>query len=598
MDGGAAVTIQPGHIAVLFRTLGSLRDYVEAFRRHAIPCQAEGERHFYERQEVLDAINILRAAADPHDKLALVGVLRSAPGGLADAEMAALAGAGLLDYRVVTPGACCREPAVRAFDRVRPLYGVLAALHHDLPRLPVPDVLPTVLTRIPLIELAAASMDRDQAVGNVLKLQDLATELARRPAMTFTRLVREFTRRITEVPEEAEMSMTEDEPQNETHTGVMRLLSMHKAKGLEFPVVILAGLHRAPNRQSDMAFVHHDWSTGVAGVRAGSFQTVGGLYTATKLAERRWAERSRLLYVGMTRAKRKLVLSAGLPRSLQPESFLGCIASRLDIDPQAKAPAETEREVSCGGETIHLSIRKEGQNQGRRTVREAEKWETLASLDHACDTRWAERRRRCAEHSSRRIFLTPTLLQQDHQEIPVKPRPRSTTEATGSLQLGTIAHRLLERWDFARDPSTYRDYLDGLLDDELAGEANEEREALRDDLMVLFTRFVFSPVYRDLQRAAILGREVPFLMPWDDQQRVMSGTIDLLYRLDGRLWIADYKTDSIEAEEVAAGAEQYRLQAGVYTAAIAQSLGADSVSFQLIFLRPGVAVAIEERRRE
>jgi len=108
----------------------------------------------------------------------------------------------------------------------------------------------------------------------------------------------------------------------------------------------------------------------------------------------------------------------------------------------------------------------------------------------------------------------------------------------------------------------------------------------------LFTRFVSSPVYRDLQRAAILGREVPFFMPWDDQQRVMSGTIDLLYRLDGRLWIADYKTDSIEAEEVAAAAEQYRLQAGIYTAAIAQSLGVDSVSFQLIFLRPGVAVTI------
>jgi ATP-dependent helicase/nuclease subunit A len=100
------------------------------------------------------------------------------------------------------------------------------------------------------------------------------------------------------------------------------------------------------------------------------------------------------------------------------------------------------------------------------------------------------------------------------------------------------------------------------------------------------------PVYRDLQRATILGREVPFLMPWDDQQRTMSGTIDLLYRLDGQLWIADYKTDSIDAGEVPARAEEHRLQAEIYTAAIAQSLGVDFVSFQFIFLRPGLAVNI------
>src|SRR5213594_1848227 len=57
--------IKPGHVVVLFRTLTGIRDYLEALRRYAIPCLAEGEKHFYERQEVMDVVNLLRTAANP-----------------------------------------------------------------------------------------------------------------------------------------------------------------------------------------------------------------------------------------------------------------------------------------------------------------------------------------------------------------------------------------------------------------------------------------------------------------------------------------------------------------------------------------------------
>jgi ATP-dependent helicase/nuclease subunit A len=590
IDHGAAATIQPGHVAVLFRTLGALRDYVEAFRRYGVPCQAEGERHFYERQEILDTVNILRAAADPHDKPALVGVLRSPVGGLADADIAALAAADLLDYRMVHPDAGGRASTSRAFDAARPIYGLLSGLHRDLPRLPIPDVLPTVFARIPLIELAAASLDRDQAVGNLLKLQDLAAELVRRPAMTFRRLAREFTRRITEVLEEAEMSMAEDD-QNENHAGVVRLLSMHKAKGLEFPVVILAGLHRTPNRQSDRAFVHHDWSSGIAGVRAGAFQTIGGLYTAGKLAERRWAEQSRLLYVGMTRAKRKLVLSAGLPKNVQSDSFLGCFANRLDVDLQELGSSESEQEIPCG-DGIHLSVRRESDGIGSSPTAEPERWQTLESFDGAVEAGWIERRRRCAEVSSRPMFLTPTMLRNIDQDSSWKSPRQSQTGPIASLVLGTVAHRLLERWDFMRSPSACHGYLEDLLDQELAGVPAEQADLLREELASLLTRFVSLPLYRDLQRATILGREVPTLLPWNDRQEVMSGTIDLLYRLDGKVWIADYKTDAIEVEDAQSRAEEYRIQADIYKAAVIRSMDIDSVSFQCIFLRPGLAVTL------
>jgi ATP-dependent helicase/nuclease subunit A len=592
MDRGAAVTVQPRHIAVLFRTLVPLRDYVEAFRRYDIPCQAEGERHFYERQEVVDAINILRAAANPHDRLALVGVLRSVAGALTDADIAALANAGLLDYRIGHPGSDRAFSASQAFDKARPLYEVLSVLHRDLPRLPVPDIVPVLFARVPLIELAAASIDRDQAVGNLLKLQDLAAELADRPAMTFVRLARELTRRITEVPQETEMSMAEEEHPSEPHAGFMRLLSMHKAKGLEFPVVILAGLHRVPIRQNETVSVHHDWSTGITGVRAGAFCTSGGLYTTAKLAERRWAEQSRLLYVGMTRAKRKLVLSAGLPATLQADCFLSSIANRLDLDLRQWESLAPDQELNCGEEKIYLSVRKENENSGQQVAGRLPEWRTVDELDGTLEATWAGRRRRWAELSSRPMFLTATMFQ-DHEGhgLSVGRRSKAADRET-SRYFGTVAHRILERWDFHCSPADFQQQLDSIVREQLVEAPEDRRQSLYEDLVSMFDRFVSLPVYRDLQHAMILGREVPFLMPWDCQEQTMSGTIDLLYRLDGHVWIADYKTDAVQAEDVQGRLDQYRQQAEIYRAAIAGSLGHKDPSFQFIFLRPGLVVTV------
>jgi ATP-dependent helicase/nuclease subunit A len=110
-------------------------------------------------------------------------------------------------------------------------------------------------------------------------------------------------------------------------------------------------------------------------------------------------------------------------------------------------------------------------------------------------------------------------------------------------------------------------------------------------LAALFERFLSSEPYKTLQRATVLGREVPFVMPLEEGQ-IMEGVIDLIYRLDDRIWIADYKTDDVAAEDLAAIADRYRSQAEIYTRAVASALGLPSLGFQFIFLRPGVAVDV------
>ena len=72
----------------------------------------------------------------------------------------------------------------------------------------------------------------------------------------------------------------------------------------------------------------------------------------------------------------------------------------------------------------------------------------------------------------------------------------------------------------------------------------------------------------------------------------MEGVIDLMYRLDGRLWIADYKTDQIAAAEAQVRAQQYAQQAEAYRAAAVRCLGGEAASFECVFLRPGVRVEV------
>jgi ATP-dependent helicase/nuclease subunit A len=114
---------------------------------------------------------------------------------------------------------------------------------------------------------------------------------------------------------------------------------------------------------------------------------------------------------------------------------------------------------------------------------------------------------------------------------------------------------------------------------------------IRDDLAALMRRVLSSDFYQTLGKATILGRETSFLIPWKEEQ-IMEGVIDLIYRLDGRTWIADYKTDHVTKSEAPARAGQYQQQAAIYREAATRCLGLSDVSFQFLFLRAGVSVEI------
>ena len=135
------VTVQPHHVGLIFRTLTQAPIYLEALRRYDIPYRTEGEKHFYQRHEIIDCVNVLRVVVNPHDHIAMVGVLRSSLGGVSDKDIERMVREEELDFRRVSSG----------FQAgLCPVYTSLQDLHQTLPFLPLENVLDAILQEIPM----------------------------------------------------------------------------------------------------------------------------------------------------------------------------------------------------------------------------------------------------------------------------------------------------------------------------------------------------------------------------------------------------------------------------------------------------------------
>ncbi len=552
----------PGDAAILLRALTGVHVYLEALRRRDIPYVVEGERRFFAAQEVVDAINVLRALASPCDRVALVGVLRSPLGGMTDRELYDLSRAGWLDYRVVETG----RPAPRAPVA---LYRELSALSREIPGRPVDEVVAEIFERLPLEAVAASGPHGDQAAANVGKLARIAETLAAE-GLSFSGLVDRLDRRVRDEVEEG------DSPLVDEAVNAVKVLSVHKAKGLEFPVVVLAGAHAGFNHRNGPAVLRH-WSSGTVGLRVGDTTSLSAVYLGERLAAREAEEARRVLYVGMTRARDLLVISGAATARAPRDGPAALIADALGV-----AWGERPDEGSAAARAFewHVVEAEAGGEPARSVPGEKLQWPDR----EAYLAGWRARRERAARIRRAPRFLTPTALASGDAAVGPKraASPRVPDGGDRARRLGTLAHRVLQQWDFAVDPAAWRSALARSV------AIDRDDEGLLKDVEAILSPFFASPVYRELASANILGREVPLIMPWEDA--IMEGVIDLVYERDGRLYVADYKSDAVERSEAPAAAERYRRQAEVYTRAVRESLGREVAAFRCLFLRLGLAV--------
>ena len=635
------VVVKPSHIAILFRTLTYAGLYIDALRRYDIPYAIEGEKHFYERQEIIDFINVLRAAILPHDAIAIVAVLRSPLGGISDAAIAELAEDKRLNYLEVSDD---------DQGEAHSIYAVLRKLNRVLPCLPLIDVANFVLDHVPLLDFAAASVNGEQAIANLYKMRDIIVDLAEQPNMTLEGMSTILIERIHSRPPESESTLIEENERKDEDDGAIRIFSIHKAKGLEFPIVILAGLHRGLEARKSRVVVHHDWSSGVIGVKVGEHHTLGGLYISDVMLHRQEAEQIRILYVAMTRAKRRLVLSSALPAINSRETMLTLLARGMRMSWDAllqELNGYGKKIITLDHVPVPVTIIRGQAPSFRRTMPDEHVWkaETVAPDDQACQMRWHERAYRRQKVAERKPFGTVTAWQRqftrslsssfnDEEDregrflldngktlktydvdnlLSLKGTKAVEHEDASSSEscwrqldakiVGTVAHRVLEGWDFKQDPRNIEQWIQTVWHRCIPPSHQDERLHILDSLQTMFWEFVNSVPYARLVKADILGREIPFSIPWDTENLsllprtnvlVMEGTIDLIYRIDGDLWLADYKTDWVEQGEAPVQAARYFDQLQIYRKAVCRCLNLPSLTCEVIFVRHGIAVTMPD----
>jgi ATP-dependent exoDNAse (exonuclease V) beta subunit len=312
----------------------------------------------------------------------------------------------------------------------------------------------------------------------------------------------------------------------------VRILSIHRSKGLEFPVVMLPDLHRQaqPPRIGTVAY---DWTTRTLGVRLGDLMNTGAAALGFVDRERKREEWRRLLYVAATRAREILVLLGSA--EARDESFLGLLMP--DVEGRASVTRKKYRRPPFHAPPAEAE-------------RKTPDWEAFVRT-------WREREKR--SHVVER-FTSPSRL----EEMEVVDRALFLQEAPGAssraTEVGTICHAVLEHLDF-RKP--------------------EVPEGTDPEAAEILAKFFKSAPFKELAKAEILARELPFLMPRGAQ--IVQGVIDVVYRSGGKVYVADYKTDKLMEPD------DYGLIRDIYTEAVRRVLKVEP-AFKLIYLRQGRAV--------
>lgn len=631
-------------IALLLRSTGDLDLYLEELRRTRVPFAVGRDKQYYRRREIIEAGALVRAILDPGDHLALLTVLRSSFVGVPDAAliplwnrqlpklMTELAGpdpAALAALREAIEGAASATPReIPGIERLRGWERNLLAAVESLAVLrrafeaETADVFVERLRSLTLVEATeAARYLGPYRLANLERFFRQLLAAMEEGGGDVTAILRALRRSVSE-GREAEEGRPKDSSED-----AVAVLTIHGAKGLDFEHVYLVQLHKeSPSDRGPR--------TGAGRVGEGFEYRLFGAPTLSfgqVEAERREveaAERVRLLYVAMTRAKDRVVLAGRWPERPertpakpwdQARTPIDLLLSRRDLPDdlagrweEALAPdgdppwtftdatgalwkfpalrpagesglaAEPERPSLPGPEEIALVSANLREARGRAAIRMARPFGGAASEEaHAL------LREQQAEHLVR--------------EETGRRSPGAVIDRAAAMAAGGAIHRALEEWDLAADPRKEAGRQRSLLPAYLA--ALVEGDELERSLPVagsLLDTFAAGPLLARLRglKDHLVARELPVLLPPGEGDHspvgVVSGAIDLLYRDpgDGRIVIADYKTDEVATDgEIQARAAVYAPQGALYTRAIQEALELDEAPrFELWFLRVGRVV--------
>jgi len=551
--------VSPRDVGILFRTKDSHQDFEKALERQRIPSYVYKGLGFFEADEIKDVLALLRYLAAPDSNLRAAAFLRSRFVRLSDPALQALA------PQIAAALNGTREPRLDDIGPEDRLVLALARLSVArwlgfVDRLPPADILEMVLD-----ETAYAFETRGprvrQARENLKKIRAMIRRVQNRGYATMSRLA-EHLERLTAGDESNAVIDAGDS---------VNLMTIHAAKGLEFPVVFVVNLSKGTGGRRGAIRVVSDAEHGQAWLSVGDFQSEADADAKAKDRE----ETKRLLYVALTRARDRLYLASEV-KDGKWRAFGGSLGdvlppamrARFEVASVAPAPEATEW-VAASGQTHVFRVCPvpeiaavparlgEDATAARQDPAYADNFEPLVD-----------------PFALPRVGVTSVLA------VPQAANRRRNQIDAGSRSLvGTLVHRLFERSGMALAGNGERitGELALLLKDEESVEAGDT-EALFDQARDAYLALCAQPNLSHELEAGEALFEVPFSLRPAASQTILRGTFDcLVRRRDGGVTVLELKTG--------ARAPEHEAQLAAYLTAARALFPGTSVDGKLVYAK-------------
>jgi ATP-dependent helicase/nuclease subunit A len=601
----ASPALKYGDIALLFRAMTQVQIYESVFRRANIPYQTVLGRGFYEREEITDLIQLLRFLDNKTDEIALAAVLHSPLCGISDNGLLALRCAPWLEeLETADPlrGFSLTRGLYLALRRHREIAYISDEEHELLDRAArlishlvdrrhhyaIQDLLRFAVAESEYMTVVAANFDGAQRLANVERLFTLAARFE----ASGTHLIRDFVRYVEEF--EA-IGSCESEGQIDQAADAVRLMTIHQAKGLEFPIVIIPDLQRLSRVATD-TWVLLDRHQGLTlKVPDGRGNLVAGC-TFTNFEKRHaWREQfesMRLLYVAASRAEDRLILSgvteeiASLSRGndcwlkwiwqsleLQDRQSSGVVELAKDVQLQLtiNLPEEPVEEVEVEGAPVASTQPADSLHDVFPLVKPVDP-QSGKAIHRFSVTQLINYHRCPRQYYFDRVLRIPSADELSVWNNADAPEPR--TNLTATLK-GAVIHRFCELYtlDQSIDECLQRSFDEVVRrrQAQLADRLMEiNPEAAIKDLRPLAKNYLASDVFKRVEAAPKFAGETPSGEPglWSEigfrlrrPLGILFGVIDKLLITrspDGsvEIEIIDFKTHRITAAKSATPPEQ------------------------------------------
>ena len=592
-----------GDVCILLRSLSGWGDvFKSVLEERGIPAYVTSKSGYFTATEVQTVLNYLRVIDNPLQDVPLFGVLHSDFGGFSEEEIARIRSAGK-DCSLYECLCASEDPKAAAFleklQRFRERSGYLT----------IRALLERLLWEYDYLNYVTALPGGSKRRANLEMLLVKASDFEKTSYFGLFHFLR-YVEMLEKYEEDYGEADTLDE-----NADVVRIMSIHKSKGLEFPVTIVAGLAKKINMQDVNKAVILDADLGlgmdyVDPVRRFRSKTIRKNIVAKKLREDTLAEELRLLYVAMTRAKEKLILTAEVQEPEKVMQFSAWFSGKefglsylefmkagtcLDfLEPILNQTGIAVRVITAeelagykGAEQLEMALSKESLEQAA----EAADPVLLKKLQEAFAFRYP--------HVALEGLYTKTTVSElkiaamsekdeaafhvfeEREEENYVPEFRREKEEVSGTVRGNAYHRVMELLDLDQVlgawpegiPESHAAYLKALEGKEIVAAVREFMQKMvsesrlseeylgcvRPERVVMFLKSELGYRAWLAQRAGKLFREQPFVLAipatrlnpaYPEEEKVLiQGIIDAYFEEEDGLVLLDYKTDRIESME-------------------------------------------------